>query len=366
MAEKSGSSRGVGEGSEAPSQIAVPDTLLDCKVCHDIWRGFADRNATIEINLGSFNDAVRSECPRHTPLVEHFRDHCHDRNDRTRDSHDVGISKGRWGENVTMIESISKGGICWSLLFVKQNSVPDHVGIGRILDPDWVDLSIVKQWKNQCLASHGPKCENPTKISPIRPAWLIDIENKCLVSGQCSGPFIALSYRWGDHPRFSIDADTIAKLWTPNALDSPEISVHLVPILRHAIHLTSVIGERYLWADVLCVPHGDNEAAEEELNHMGAIYASAIVTIIAADGDSQDGFLGLRDISAPRKLEQCIIPFGEDKIVVRKTDMWNSSEGTGYYGRGWTYQEKKCPKERSFFRGRKCIGSASVRCGMKK
>ena len=349
MAENLDTSRGIGEGSEAPSQIALPDTLSDCKVCHDIWRGFADPNATIEINLGSFNDAVRSECPRHTPLVERFRNHCHHGNDRTRDSDDVGICKGRWGDDVTLIESISKGGCTWSLLLVKQDSVRDHVGIGRILDPDWVDLGIVKQWKNQCLASHGPKCENPTKISPIRPAWLIDIENKCLVFGQCSGPFVALSYRWGEHPRFSVDADTIAKLWTANALDSPEISVHLVPILRHAIYLTSVIGERYLWADALCVPHGDNEAAEEELNQMGAIYASAIVTIIAADGDSQDGFLGLRDISAPRKLEQCIIPFGEDKIVVRITDMWNSRSGTRYYGRGWTYQEEKMSQRKILF-----------------
>ena len=198
MARTSDSSRGIGEVSEAPGQIALSDTLLDCKVCYEIWRGFADHNATFDINLGSFKDAVLSECPRHTPLVERFRDYCHDRhdgNDVTRVSDEVGICKGTWGDDVMLVESISKGGRCLSLLLVKQISVPDHVGIGRLLDPDWVDLDIVKQWKNQCLASHGPKCENPMKISPIRPAWLIDIEKKCLVSGQCSGPFVALSYR---------------------------------------------------------------------------------------------------------------------------------------------------------------------------
>ena len=349
MTEKSGNSRQVGEGLEDPSQIALLDTLLDCKLCHDIWRGFADHNATIEINLGSFKDAVCSECPRHTLLVKRFRDYCHDRNDMTRDADDVGICKGRLGDNVTLTESISKGGRYWSLLLVKQNFVPDHVGIGRILDPDWVDLGIVKQWKAQCLASHGPKCENPIKISPIRPAWLIDTKNKCLVSGQCSGAFVALSYRWGEHSRFSIDADTMAKLRKPNALDSPEISVHLVPILRHAMYLTSAIGERYLWADALCITYGDDAAATRQRNLIGAIYASAIVTIIAADGDSQDGFLGLRDISAPRKSEQRILPFGKDKIIVRNTGMFYSS-GTQFYERGWTYQEEKLSPRKILFK----------------
>ena len=349
MAEKSGTSRGVGEGSEDPSQIAVPDTLLDCKVCHDIWRGFADHDATIEINLGSFNDGMRSECPRHTPLVERFRKYCNYGIDIDRVSDDVGICKGRWGDNVALIKSISKGGPYWSLLLAKQTSVPDHVGTGRILDPDWADLGIIKQWKNQCLASHGPKCENPMKISPIRPAWLIDTKDKCLVSGQCSGAFVALSYRWGEHSRSNVDVDTMAKLRKPNALDSPEMSVYLVPVLRHAIYLTSTIGERYLWADALCIAHGDIVATAEQLNHMGAIYASVIVTIIAADGDSQDGFLGLRDISAPRNLEQCIIPFGEDKIVVRNTEGFYMSEENQYRSRGWAYQEEKMSQRRIWF-----------------
>ena len=349
MAEISGISRGIGEGSEASSQIALSDTFLDCKVCHDIWHGFTDYDATYQINLGSFEDALLSKCARHTPLVERFRDFCHSRNATFRGSDDIGLRAGKNGHSVKFTASISKGGLYWNLLLVKQNSVPDHVGIGRILDPDWVDLGIVKQWKNQCLASHGPKCENPMKISPIRPAWLIDTENKCLVPGQCSGHFVALSYRWGEHSRFSVNADTIAKLQKPNALDSPEISVHLVPVLRNAMYLTSAIGERYLWADALCIPHGDHAAAAKQRNLMGAIYASAIVTIIAADGDSQDGILGLRDISAPRKLEQRILPFGKDEIVVRSTGMSYSS-GTQFYERGWTYQEEKLSQRKILFK----------------
>lgn len=329
--------------------MALSDTLLDCKVCHDIWRGFADHKAIYEINLGSFENAVSSECPRHTPLVERFRDRCHKENANIRGSDDVGIRLGENEERVQLIKSLSNGGAYWSLLLVKQDSVPDHVGTGRILDPNWVDLDIVKQWKKQCLASHGPKCENPMRIWPTRPAWLIDIENKCLVSGQCRGAFVALSYRWGENSGFRVDTDTMAKLRKPNALDSTEISMHLTPILRHAMYLTSAIGERYLWVDALCIVHGEDAATAEQLNLMGAIYASAIVTIIAADGDSQDGLLGLRDISAPRKLEQHIIPFGEEKIIVQNTGWFFSSGGTPYYNRGWAYQEDKMSQRKILF-----------------
>lgn len=329
--------------------MALSDTSLDCKVCHDIWRRFADHNAIHEINLGSFEDALSSECPRHIPLVERFRNFCHKGNAAIRDSNDVGIRAGENMGRVQLTQSLSKGGRFWNLLLVKQDSIPDHVGIGRILDPDWVDLDIVKQWKNQCLASHGPKCENPMKIWPIRPAWLIDIENKSVVSGQCRGAFVALSYGGGEHSGFMLDTDTMAKLRKPNALDSPEISMHLTPILRHAMHLTSAIGERYLWVDALCIVHGDDAATAEQLNLRGAICANAIVTIIAADGDSQDGLLGLRDISAPRKLKQHILPFGEEKIVVQNTDFFFSTRGTPYYDRGWVYQEDKMSQRKILF-----------------
>lgn len=63
-----------------------------------------------EINLGSFEDAVSSECPRHTPLVERFRNHCHKGNAVIRDSDDVGIRAGENKGSVQLTQSLSKGG----------------------------------------------------------------------------------------------------------------------------------------------------------------------------------------------------------------------------------------------------------------
>jgi hypothetical protein len=73
---------------------------------------------------------------------------------------------------------------------------------------------------------------------------------------------------------------------------------------------------------------------------MGAIYANATVTIIAADEDGQIGLPGVKDVSHPRNLEQLIVPFGDEQIVVRNTGIFSMGDGgTQYYERGWTYQE---------------------------
>ena len=326
--------------------MSLSTTLLDCKVCQDIWRRFAEHDFTQEINLESFDNAVSSKCPRHTPLVERFRDYCYNGREETMDSHDIGI---RAGDDVTLFQSLSRLGRFWGLLLVKPDSDQNHIGTGRILDPDWVDLDIVKLWKKNCLASHGSKCVNPMKIWPTRPTWLVDIENKCVVSGQGREPFVALSYRRGEDLPFKADADIIAKLHEPNALDRPEISDHLAPIIRHAMYLVSAIGERFLWVDALCIAHGDDAVTAEQLNLMSAIYASAIVTIIATDGDSHDGLLGLKDVSAPRKLEQRILPFGEEEILVKNFDVFSLSYGTPYYDRGWAYEEYKMSSRKIFF-----------------
>jgi hypothetical protein len=48
---------------------------------------------------------------------------------------------------------------------------------------------------------------------------------------------------------------------------------------------------------------------------MGAIYANAIVTIVATDGDSESGIPGLKGISSPRGMRQNIIPFGDERLL---------------------------------------------------
>ncbi|XDG04010.1 hypothetical protein ABKA04_003625 [Annulohypoxylon sp. FPYF3050] len=317
---------------------------VNCSICRALWHGLADIDVANNINFGSFDEALSSPCPIHTPLVQRFKDYCQQPNsiveNDTMASRDVGVVPRSKSHSASMYLSLSKLGQVWKLLLVNKTSAPNHPGNGRILNPDWADVDLLPRWKHECMTAHGTKCENPLKIWPTRPAWLIDVERKCLVSGhECDGPYVAVSYRYGGHPSSVLDAAILAKLQEPNALDTPQMSPYLSPMVQHSMYVTSILGERYLWADSLCIAHHDRASAALQLQLMGAIYGNAVVTIIAADTDSKEGLPGLKGVSGSRKLEQEVVPFGEEQLVVRNTLQFSMVGGTPYYQRGWTYQE---------------------------
>ncbi|KAI1390059.1 heterokaryon incompatibility protein-domain-containing protein [Hypoxylon trugodes] len=328
----------------------------DCSVCGSIWLGLATTELAEGINLGSFDEALSSPCSIHTTLVQQFKDYCEPKEgERTwrhpaADSKDVGIVPRSKTRSATIYPSLSSLGLFWHLLLVNRPSVPNHPGTGRILNPDWVDIDLLPRWKHECLTAHGAKCENPLKIWRTRPAWLIDVERKCLVPGdKCDGPFIALSYRYGEYPPVVIDATVLSTLQQPNALDTPQMSPYVLPIVRHAMYITSIMSERYLWVDSLCISHRDRKTTAQQLEHMAAIYGNAIVTIIAADTDSMEGLPGLKGVSESRKMEQRVVPLGEEQLVVRNTGIFSLTGGTPYYKRGWTFQEYTHSSRKVFF-----------------
>ena len=230
---------------------------------------------------------------------------------------------------------------------MKSDIIPGHPGSGRILDPDWIDIGLLKKWKQECIISHVPNCKNPMKIWSVRPAWLVDAQNQCLVPGTACGDYVALSYRWGQPSDHMRHYPNMMDLQEHNALHDSKIAAYLAPVVWHAIYLTAVIGERFLWVDAVCIDHNDEQAAKEQLNLMGAIYANAIVTIISTDSDAQDGIPGLKGISLPRQLEQRVIPFGDEQLIVRNASAYNSD--TPYFERGWTYQEYQMSQRRIIF-----------------
>ena len=326
--------------------------MSDCKTCDEILLRFADSSTNHDINLGSFDEALSSQCPRHRPLIKAFKDHCGARPpSHGRESQDVGIqSSGRKNTTVTLYESISRLGLFFGLLLKNRPDVPNHAGTGRVLDSNWVDLDIVNKWKHVCLSEHGSRCQNPMKIPFTSPAWLVDVENKCIVPGEGRTPYVALSYRWGEASRkLRLDEDLLRTLRQHNSLDGSDIACRLPPMIKHAMSLTSAIGERYLWVDALCIVHGEHFSTVEQLNLMSAIYARTIVTIIAADGDSSDGLLGLKDISPPRDLRQKVISFGNETVLVRNTGIFSMGSGTEYYDRAWPYQEYKMSPRKLLF-----------------
>lgn len=327
--------------------------LLDCAICDKIWCGLAGYPANEDLrstsSLGSFKEALSSKCTRHKPLVEWFQQYCIKGGEKRpgRNSEDgVGIRFPRPGV-LELTESLT-GGLYAKFFLVRRDSVENHCGIARVLDSKWVDISIVDHWRKRCTSSHGKRCDNPTKIWRMRPAWVVDTKENRLVPGSECDSYIALSYRWGKAQGLRIQPDTMTKLQRPEALSDPAVSSRLAPMVRHAISLTPIIGERYIWIDVLCIDHSRATESTEQLQLMGAIYANASLTVVALDGDAEDGLPGLNLASPDRDLDECVIQFGEEQLIQDKRHLDITSNGR-YHDRGWTYQEFTMSSRRLIF-----------------
>ncbi|KAH7011241.1 heterokaryon incompatibility protein-domain-containing protein [Ilyonectria destructans] len=263
------------------------------------------------------------------------------------------IQLSRYGEPHAQIhiETSSNSGRLWDVLLARGRDEPQTPSYGRVLDPDWANLELARQWKKDCFTKHGDKCCNPFKIHHASPAWLIDTANDCLVPGTDISGFVTLSYRWGDSAAFRSNRDLLPTLLEPGSLSPDQLGAELPLGIRHAMQLVREIEERYLWVDSVCIVQDDKTHSTEQLRLMGAIYSSATLTIVASDSDATEGILGLQGSSPSRELKQAVIPvFENEKVIVRRLPVLESLSGcTSYFDRGWTFQEYYLSKRRLIF-----------------
>jgi hypothetical protein len=324
---------------------------MPCDLCNALLEMFQGLRKE-PIDISTFQSQGALQCSEHTLLVQKFTEHCQtpSRKYPRPAQKDMGFYCGQSLGEVTMTESLDKLGVFWGLLLCPSNSGTEDYAKGDITDPDWVDLTKIKQWKSDCLTSHGSRCDNPMKIWKTTPAWLVDVELECVVPGKEQVNFVALSYTYGDLLGLKMDAELSAKLREPHAFQSPDIASRIPPTLANAMFVTKSLDERFLWVDALCIGHDNPTETARQLTMMGSIYASATLTIIATDGDAREGILGLNGISESRALAQKVFPFRSSNIIVRSTDIFSLVHGgTPYFSRGWTYQERQLAKRKLFF-----------------
>ncbi|KAK8126823.1 uncharacterized protein PG998_002582 [Apiospora kogelbergensis] len=236
------------------------------------------------------------------------------------------------------------------LLLVDASPIPRTPGLGRILDPNWVDTDLLKEWMCECLTEHQHLCENPLKLAETSPAWLIDVTNNCIIAGdgvQNYG-YVALSYRWGNTACLQSELSILGELQEPGALLKPQFADRVSPTLKHAIGLARIMGERYLWADALCIVQDNGEQTRAQLQLMGAIYSSAKLTIVSIDGDADHGIPGLKGTSDPRELSVLKFPLGKsNQVVIRRVPrLFHDNGCSPYFARAWTFQEYLLSKRR--------------------
>ncbi|KAF4810747.1 hypothetical protein CGCSCA5_v010351 [Colletotrichum siamense] len=121
-------------------------------------------------------------------------------------------------------------------------------------------------------------------------------------------------------------------------------------MVRQAIALTSLVGQRYLWVDTLCIDHSRIAESTTQLQNMGAIYANASLTIVALDRDAEDGFPSLRDISREKyRDDEVPIQFGNEQFILDKLSYFGLTSWSMYHERGWTFQEFNMSPRRLIF-----------------
>jgi hypothetical protein len=259
-------------------------------------------------------------------------------------------------KNQTYLQVILKDALHSPLELVKKDTVPNHIGLGRVLDAYWIDHATLRRWYKRCRKDHGRECDAPRYmegLAPAKPSLFVDTWTNCLVSARLGVRYIALSYVWGQDDCFKTEKSMLSKLKLRNSLSRKRMGSHIPRTIRDAIRITSLLGERYLWVDSLCIVQDDEDSRQDQLNQMCAIYAHASITLIAADGENnQYGLRGLEGISKPRRLKQEVVTFGGGERCVEHIFPLDCSSSALYYQRGWTFQERIFSKRRLYFEKR--------------
>ncbi|KAF4634169.1 hypothetical protein G7Y89_g3933 [Cudoniella acicularis] len=206
------------------------------------------------------------------------------------------------------------------------------------LDDQWIDLGVVQNWIKSCETHYADHCWTSSPISTTtfsgRPLWIIDVHNSCLVNVEAKNVrrYITLSYVWSHSPATSLTTNNLKKFREDQALTNESMPL----AVSHAISLTKLLGEMYLWADRLCIcQEGDEKAKFDQLKIMAEIYANSYFTIVATQGNNADnGLRGIFDVTPPRQLVRPLRYRDHYEAISIQAETLMS---TNWHCRGWTF-----------------------------
>lgn len=217
--------------------------------------------------------------------------------------------------------------------------------------PPTVDRSLLRSWIQECQSNHA-QC---TIAGQNRQALLrstgrfrvVDVEAECLVVPSEDISYTALSYVWGGILHTKTDSERVD--WV-NSLFESEASTdsttrrlrveNLPTLIQDTIRLTSLMGWRYIWIDLLCIHQNDTADKEVLVKKMHLIYEQASFTIVASNGvDANAPLTGLFRPRDPELVEE--IKFKDVSIFMTPTrpQLPDLLTETVWATRGWTFQE---------------------------
>jgi hypothetical protein len=203
-----------------------------------------------------------------------------------------------------------------------------------------LDVSRIRNWLAECELQHEGLCRNPWKGPRYREPIdliLIDVQAERLVRAKSDERFVALSYVWGNSTTLQTKVANFEALQQHHVL-SPANEL-VARVVRDTMKLVKEIGERYVWADTLCIVQDDLEGKTDAIRNMDIVYGHALLTIIAASGQNADeGLPGVgTEVRPLLGLRRAIKGF---PLIWRGPELSDMARYSRYEDRAWTMQEK--------------------------
>lgn len=207
----------------------------------------------------------------------------------------------------------------------------------RRLLPDRINYTLLRNWYDLCVQHHPKKCVVDITGRP-HTLKVIDCQTKQIVEAPPDCSYIALSYVWGQGQSLIV---------TGPEQQSSILSADTAPsVITDAMTVTVELGWQYLWVDRYCIDQND-EVKHMQMNQMDKVYSSAVITIIAAAGDS--AWYGLPGVSSTlRRTQPHAMVRGRLLASTMRTPM-ETIGSSRWATRAWTYQEAALSKRRLIF-----------------
>ena len=251
-AEQIKSERGVHQSSGGEPDCEICSKILSCSS--------PPHRAHTELTLGIAEDLLRSQCS-HMALFQDWLHECLTDDPRCAKSPITIQEDYSYPEYIFFKLQSSPGNTRYFVSdrfgLLRKLTVPDHPGAMRAVDPQWIDLDILKQWITTCNTAHGVRCRELPLLKHLettQPKYLVDTMEMCIVEGdRVEAEYIALSYQWGQTKTIRNTTELHERLLKPNALSDWELARHIPRTVSDAFVIVKALGYRYLWVDALCV-----------------------------------------------------------------------------------------------------------------
>lgn len=209
---------------------------------------------------------------------------------------------------------------------------------------NWISWKPVRRVIDLCSTEHTGCLPTGTTPSGMR---LIDVQDRRVtpeLNPHDRRAFVALSYVWGkniDSRRCVLLKENTTQLEQVNGLEN------LPKAIEDAITICENLGHSFLWVDRLCIVQDDEEKKNHQIHAMADIFQSAVLTIVAACGDSMES--SIPGVNTERQTFQSQVHIGDLQIRSALPLLSQTLPGASWSKRGWTYQESVLSSRKLYF-----------------